>query len=85
MHEHKPDIDDRLIQHQRRNNKTQSWACTLCPEHIVCRSTEELWRHTEERHRDKIPACPGELQQFRRTLESESAVKRLVNPIQATC
>ncbi|KAM3066465.1 hypothetical protein ACMFMG_012050 [Clarireedia jacksonii] len=57
---------------------TQSWACVLCPERTVCPSTEELWKHAEERHRDQIPIHPGELQQFRRTLESESAAKRPV-------
>ncbi|ESZ90810.1 hypothetical protein SBOR_8815 [Sclerotinia borealis F-4128] len=44
--------------------------CTVYP------STEELWKHTEVRHRDKILAYPGELQQFRETLEEDSVVKR---------
>ncbi|KAM3066234.1 hypothetical protein ACMFMG_012137 [Clarireedia jacksonii] len=54
----------------------QSAPSVLCPERTVCPSTEELWKHAEERHYDKIPIHPGELQQFRRTLESESAAKR---------
>ncbi|KAF7939412.1 hypothetical protein EAE99_001217 [Botrytis elliptica] len=75
MHEHKPDLGDRWTQHQRRNNKTrtQSWDCTLCSEHTVFTSTEELWKHAEENHRDKFPINSRELQQFRKAFESDSA------------
>ncbi|KAM3067164.1 hypothetical protein ACMFMG_011717 [Clarireedia jacksonii] len=78
MDEYNADHDKRGIRHRQMNTKStnQSWACVLYPERTVCPSTEELWKHAEERHRDKIPIHPGELQQFRRTPESDSAANR---------
>ncbi|PQE25047.1 hypothetical protein CJF31_00005896 [Rutstroemia sp. NJR-2017a BVV2] len=78
MQKSTPDLGDLWIQHQRRNNKatTQSWACIYCPERTVFPLTEELWKHAEERHRDKFPSNPAELQQARKAFESESAAKR---------
>ncbi|KAM3066221.1 hypothetical protein ACMFMG_012125 [Clarireedia jacksonii] len=75
MYKHRPDLDDLWIQHQRRNNKTktQSRTCTYCLEPIVFPSTEELWKHAEENHRDKFPINSTELQQFRKAFESDSA------------
>ncbi|KAM3084463.1 hypothetical protein ACMFMG_001432 [Clarireedia jacksonii] len=72
------DLGDRWTQHQRKINKTttQSWACIYCPERPIFVSTQDLWKHTEEEHRDKFPTNPSELQQFRRTVEIDSAAKR---------
>lgn len=81
MHPKKPDLGDLWIQHQRRNNRTtsQSWACIHCLERTVFHSADQLWKHAEEKHRDKFPPDPSHLQQYRRTFESESAAKRSVN------
>ncbi|KAM3064714.1 hypothetical protein ACMFMG_010634 [Clarireedia jacksonii] len=61
-----------------RNNQTttQSWACIYCLNPPVFLSTEDLWKHAEERHRDKFPTNPSELEQFRKAFENDSAVKR---------
>ncbi|KAM3066964.1 hypothetical protein ACMFMF_010013 [Clarireedia jacksonii] len=79
------DLGDRWTQHQRKSNKTttQSWACINCPERPIFVSTQDLWKHTEEEHRDKFPANPSELQQFSRTVENDFVARRKHTHIEA--
>lgn len=82
MNRTKADVSDLWIQHQRRNTKTtQSWACIYCPDRKICLSKTDLWSHAEKAHPDKIPAGEDELIRFRKAFESDSVLKRLVNPL----
>ncbi|KAI9649245.1 hypothetical protein NHQ30_001813 [Ciborinia camelliae] len=77
MNRTKADVSDLWIQHQRRNTKTtQSWACIYCPERKICLTEIDLWNHAEKDHRDRIPSDQDELKRFRKSYESDSALKR---------
>lgn len=82
MNKPKADVSDLWIQHQRRNTKTtKSWSCIYCPERKICLSETDLWNHAEKEHQDKIPSDQDELDRFRKSYESNSALKRLVDPL----
>ncbi|KAK6594612.1 telomerase-binding protein EST1A protein [Botrytis cinerea] len=77
MNKPKADVSDLWIQHQRRNTKTtKSWSCIYCPERKICLSETDLWNHAEKEHQDKIPSDQDELDRFRKSYESNSALKR---------
>ncbi|KAJ8062034.1 hypothetical protein OCU04_009814 [Sclerotinia nivalis] len=77
MNPTKSDVSDLWIQHQRQNKKTaQSWACIYCPERKICLSETDLWEHAEKYHQDRIPSGQDELERFRKSYESNSALKR---------
>ncbi|TGO65625.1 hypothetical protein BOTNAR_0076g00190 [Botryotinia narcissicola] len=77
MHKPKADVSDLWIQHQRRNTKTtKTWACIYCPERKISHSETDLWNHAEKEHQDKIPSDQDALDQFRKSYESNSALKR---------
>ncbi|KAM3067121.1 hypothetical protein ACMFMG_011676 [Clarireedia jacksonii] len=66
----------RRLEYRNNQTTTQSWACIYCLNPPVFLSTEDLWKHAEERHRDKFPTNPSELEQFRKAFENDSAAKR---------
>ncbi|KAM0142097.1 hypothetical protein ACHAP3_002092 [Botrytis cinerea] len=73
----KVDISDLWVQHQRRNTKTtKSWGCIYCPDRKILLSETALWMHAEKCHQDKVPANLEELERFRQSFESNSALKR---------
>jgi hypothetical protein len=72
-----PDVSDRWIQHQRRNNKTTPcWACIFCPDRKIYSSENELKDHAKIDHRERLPAEDGELEEFLESFAAESAQKR---------
>jgi hypothetical protein len=73
----KPDLNDRWIQHQRKNAKTtQSWACIYCPNRKICATEQDLWEHARTDHGEQLEARKADLDAFRDEYVAESAQKR---------
>ncbi|CAG8955760.1 hypothetical protein HYFRA_00011627 [Hymenoscyphus fraxineus] len=69
-------MDQLWIQHQRRNAKsTRSWACTLCLERRIFTSSETLWQHAIQDHREHLPNDDLDVRRYRTKFEAECLEK----------
>lgn len=76
-----PDVSQRWIQHQRRNNKTTlTWSCTLCPDRRIFAAEPTLWEHALADHRNRLAFAENAnlLEDFRKTFAEECAQKKYV-------
>jgi hypothetical protein len=75
-------IHDGWIRHQRGQNKTtQSFACLHCLDRKIFPTSDELWNHATQAHRDKFPEDEKEMQGIRSKFEAEAALKRSATPL----
>ena len=68
------------LKHIRHSAKTtQSFACLYCLDRRIFNTTEELWKHATELHRNELPADETDWERFRANFEVESGLKRSVS------